>query len=39
MLARIALWMLIISASLGVFMLYTRPDFLFTLANQAWACF
>jgi hypothetical protein len=24
---------------LGVFSLYTRPDFLFTLANQIWACF
>jgi hypothetical protein len=24
---------------LGVFALYTRPDFLVTLANQIWACF
>lgn len=24
---------------LGVFSLYTRPDFLLTLANQIWACF
>ena len=24
---------------LGVFALYTRPDFLITLANQIWACF
>lgn len=24
---------------LGTFWLYTRPDFLFTLANQAWSCF
>jgi hypothetical protein len=24
---------------LGVFVLYTRPDFLLTLANQVWACF
>ena len=24
---------------LGVFSLYTRPDFLVTLANQVWACF
>lgn len=23
----------------AVFALYTRPDFLFTLANQVWACF
>lgn len=33
------LWALAIIASLGVFALYTRPDFLFTLANQIWACF
>jgi hypothetical protein len=26
-------------ACLGVFALYTRPDFLVTLANQLWACF
>ena len=26
-------------ASLAVFALYTRPDFLVTLANQIWACF
>jgi hypothetical protein len=26
-------------ACLGVFALYTRPDFLVTLANQVWACF
>ncbi len=24
---------------LAVFYLYTRPDFLLTLANQVWACF
>jgi len=24
---------------LAVFVLYTRPDFLFTLANQVWGCF
>lgn len=24
---------------LAVFYLYTRPDFLVTLANQVWACF
>lgn len=24
---------------LGVFALYTRPDFLVTLADQLWACF
>ena len=26
-------------ALLGVFALYTRPDFLVDLANQVWACF
>jgi hypothetical protein len=26
-------------ACLAVFALYTRPDFLVTLANQVWACF
>jgi hypothetical protein len=26
-------------ACLGVFALYTRPDFLVALANQIWACF
>jgi hypothetical protein len=36
---KISLWSLAIGASLGVFALYTRPDFLFTLANQVWACF
>ncbi|MES2879418.1 MAG: hypothetical protein V4713_13470 [Pseudomonadota bacterium] len=24
---------------MAVFTLYTRPDFLVTLANQVWACF
>ncbi len=28
-----------VAALLGVFALYTRPDFLVTLANQVWACF
>ncbi len=36
---KIGLWALVIIASLGVFALYTRPDFLVTLANQIWACF
>ncbi len=26
-------------ACAGVFMLYTRPDFLLILADQVWACF
>jgi len=36
---KIALWALVVIASLAVFMLYTRPDFMLTLANQVWACF
>jgi hypothetical protein len=36
---RITLWTVAVAASLAVFALYTRPDFLFTLANQVWACF
>ena len=36
---KIGLWAVAIIASLGVFALYTRPEFLFTLANQVWACF
>jgi hypothetical protein len=27
------------AALLAVFAMYTRPDFLVTLANQIWACF
>jgi hypothetical protein len=26
-------------ASLGVLLLYTRPDFLLMVADQVWACF
>ncbi len=26
-------------ALLGVFLLYTRPDFMLQMANQLWACF
>jgi len=36
---KIGWWALATLASLGVFSLYTRPDFLLTLANQIWACF
>jgi len=36
---KIGWWALAILASLGVLSLYTRPDFLLTLANQIWACF
>lgn len=28
-----------VAACAAVFGLYVRPDFLFTLANQVWACF
>ena len=28
-----------LSVLLAVFYLYTRPDFLFSVANQVWACF
>jgi hypothetical protein len=33
-------WLALAAAALaGVFALYTRPDFLVTLADQLWACF
>jgi hypothetical protein len=32
-------WSGITAVLLAVFALYTRPDFLVTLANQLWACF
>lgn len=28
-----------LAALAGVFVLYTRPDFLLQLSNQIWACF
>lgn len=34
-----ALYTLAVAATLGVFALYTRPDFLRTLADQIWSCF
>lgn len=36
---RLALWSATAVALLGVFYLYTQPDFLVQLANQVWACF
>jgi hypothetical protein len=36
---RLISYALAVSASLAVFALYTRPDFLVTLADQVWACF
>lgn len=32
-------WVALLAALAGVFMLYTRPDFLVSLADQIWACF
>ena len=32
-------WSATLLVLLAVFMLYTRPDFLLTLANELWACF
>ena len=39
MIHKLLLGAIAIAASLGVFSLYTRPEFLFTLANQVWGCF
>ena len=36
---RLAPYALTVAAALAVFALYTRPEFLVTLANQVWACF
>ena len=36
---RLTLYTLAVTALLAVFALYTRPDFLVTLADQVWACF
>jgi len=36
---KLALYLLAITATLGVFALYLRPDFLLTLADQLWSCF
>ena len=32
-------WCAALAALAGVFMLYTRPEFLVDMANQLWACF
>ncbi|MES2363805.1 MAG: hypothetical protein V4646_18690 [Pseudomonadota bacterium] len=39
LLLKAAGWTAALAALLGVFALYTQPDFLVTLANQVWACF
>lgn len=36
---RIVAGALAVGALVGVFMLYTQPDFMVQLANQVWACF
>ncbi len=36
---RLALGAVIVASLVGVFYLYSRPDFLVLLANQVWACF
>ena len=36
---QLALYALAVAATVGVFVLYTRPEFLRTLADQIWACF
>jgi hypothetical protein len=36
---KILLYAVAVGALLAVFALYSRPDFLFTLANQIWLCF
>jgi hypothetical protein len=39
MIQKITLWSIAALASLGVFYLYTRADFLLMLASQMWGCF
>ena len=39
MLRKAVLWSLAVLVSLGVFSLYTRPEFLISLADQMWSCF
>lgn len=36
---RLAIGTAIAAGLLGVFYLYSRPDFLMQLSNQIWACF
>lgn len=36
---KLAAWAAAAAALMGVFALYTRPEFLVTLADQVWACF
>ena len=39
MLRKVTIYGLAVAAGLGVFALYTRPEFLRTLADQIWSCF
>jgi hypothetical protein len=36
---RALIWAVVLGALLAVFALYTRPEFMLTLADQVWACF
>lgn len=36
---KLAWYALAVLATLGVFAMYLRPEFLLTLADQIWACF
>ena len=36
---RLIPYAVVVASTLAVFALYTRPDFLVTLADQVWACF
>ena len=36
---KLVLWTLAGTVLLAVFALYTRPDFLLTVADQLWSCF
>ncbi|MEJ7686745.1 MAG: hypothetical protein WKG52_06985 [Variovorax sp.] len=38
-LRRLLGWSAAIAATLAVFGMYTRPDFLVLVADQVWACF
>ena len=38
-LGKLLAWGIALLVLLAVFALYTRPDFLKTLADQLWACF
>ena len=35
---RALVWAVVLTALMGVFVLYLQPQFVITLANQVWAC-